>query len=88
MKAIKGNGACKSCGCSVTPGELRCVAHERAFKQWLIRAEDDSAARGAHYTPRFNGVHGVAGDEEYARRKRIAFSLVPGLRPEQPLKFD
>lgn len=87
MQAIKDNGKCKSCGCIVDPGEIRCQPHLRQYLRWLAQQTSDRGSSIA-YSPRFNGIAGVERDEDHTRRQRIAFSLVPGLRPEQPLKFD
>lgn len=86
MQALKGNGRCKSCNSLVDPGEIRCAAHERAYKRWLGQRFVPES-QGA-YVPRYNGIHADEHNEEQRRRQRIAFALVPGLRPEQPLKFD
>jgi hypothetical protein len=85
MYSPKDPGKCKSCGLAVEPGELRCAEHERQFEAWAAGKRPRAEAA---YTPRFNGIHGIERNEEYLRRKRIAFALVPGLRPGQPLKFD
>lgn len=88
MKTRKGNGVCKTCGKPIEQDELRCELHEKQFQAWVDVREHRVPRTESAYTPRFNGIHGIERNEEYMRRKRIAFALMPGLRPGQPLKFE
>lgn len=85
-KPSSGPGKCKTCGKPIDASDLRCVTHQREFSAWL-EGKPKGSQRTA-YQPRFNGIEGAERNEEYRRRQRIAFAIVPGLRPEQPLKFD
>ena len=88
MKTRNKKSACKTCGVAVDQDELRCELHEKQFQAWVDASPGRAPRSAAAYTPRFNGIHGIERNEEYLRRKRIAFALVPGLRPGQTLKFD
>lgn len=86
MQALKGNGKCKSCGCHLDPGEIRCVTHERQFKRWLAKQDGEREDRGGYYTPRVDGIKGFCDLPPRAQLRRT--SIIRELQPEARLNFS
>lgn len=87
MQAIQGNGRCKTCGCKVQPGELRCEPHLVAYQKWLAGEQQNLDDRTV-YKPRRNGVLGLHNGEPSDRHAHQRFRLTRGLRAGEELKFD
>jgi hypothetical protein len=86
MFTPSGSAKCKTCGCEIEAGELRCAPHEREFKRWLAR--QDSSPSSEYYTPRVDGMRGLELRGTLNERQRIIYSLYPGLKPGEPLNFS